>query len=186
MVDNTWEKALINPEEVKEKLKRGQRSERLKFLIAGGLVLGAIAFLIVSGTMGGARFFITVEEVVGNADYLGQNVRITGAVIGESIAYDPETGTIEFDIAHLPNANDVDDLAVALHIAANDRNATRLSIYMTDQALPDLLQHEAQAILTGRLGEDGIFHATELLLKCPSRFEEGMFPDGLGIQARET
>jgi len=43
---------------------------------------------------------------------------------------------------------------------------------MANQAMPDLLQHEAQAILTGKLEEDGTFMATELLLKCPSRFEE--------------
>jgi cytochrome c-type biogenesis protein CcmE len=42
--------------------------------------------------------------------------------------------------------------------------------------MPDLLQNEAQAILSGYLGEDGIFHANELLLKCPSRFEEAL-PD---------
>ncbi|NJL57955.1 cytochrome c maturation protein CcmE [bacterium] len=34
--------------------------------------------------------------------------------------------------------------------------------------MPDLLQHEAQAILTGTLGDDGVFYATELLLKCPA------------------
>jgi cytochrome c-type biogenesis protein CcmE len=43
---------------------------------------------------------------------------------------------------------------------------------MEDTSMPDLLQHEAQAILTGELGEDGIFRATELNLKCPTRFEE--------------
>jgi cytochrome c-type biogenesis protein CcmE len=37
---------------------------------------------------------------------------------------------------------------------------------------PDLLRHEAQAIVTGRMGEDGVFYADELLLKCPTRYEE--------------
>ena len=46
--------------------------------------------------------------------------------------------------------------------------------------MPDLLQHEAQAILTGALGVDGVFYASELLLKCPSRFEESTGPEGLG------
>jgi len=40
--------------------------------------------------------------------------------------------------------------------------------------LPDLLRHEAQAIVTGKLGEDGIFHADELLLKCPTKYEEAV------------
>src|SRR4030065_150414 len=37
---------------------------------------------------------------------------------------------------------------------------------------PDLLRHEAQAIVTGKMGEDGVFYADELLLKCPTRYEE--------------
>jgi cytochrome c-type biogenesis protein CcmE len=41
---------------------------------------------------------------------------------------------------------------------------------------PDLLQNEAQAIVTGELGEDGIFYANELLLRCPTRYEEAV-PD---------
>jgi cytochrome c-type biogenesis protein CcmE len=40
--------------------------------------------------------------------------------------------------------------------------------------LPDLLRNEAQAIVTGKLGEDGIFHADELLLKCPTKYEEAI------------
>jgi len=39
---------------------------------------------------------------------------------------------------------------------------------------PDLLRNEAQAILTGHLGVDGIFYADELLLKCPTRYEQAV------------
>jgi len=28
--------------------------------------------------------------------------------------------------------------------------------------------------MTGALGEDGVFYAEELLLKCPSRYEDGV------------
>jgi len=34
------------------------------------------------------------------------------------------------------------------------------------------LKDEAQAIVTGKIGEDGVFYADELLLKCPTRYEE--------------
>ena len=40
--------------------------------------------------------------------------------------------------------------------------------------MPDLLRNEAQAIMTGTLGEDGIFYAEELLLKCPTKYEEAV------------
>ncbi len=41
---------------------------------------------------------------------------------------------------------------------------------------PDLLRGEAQAIMTGTLGADGIFYADELLLKCPTKYQEAV-PD---------
>ncbi len=146
------------------------RGERLKFLIGGLLILGVVGYLIVSGTASGARYFITVNNLVSNPEYVGQTVRISGAVLGESIQYDPEKLLIEFTIANVPEP--FDNLALALHEAVGDPDATRLKVVVENQVKPDLLQHEAQAILTGKLGEDGVFHATELLLKCPSRFEE--------------
>lgn len=168
MAEMMWEKPLALTA-AKPKAS-GLKLERLKFLVGGALLLGAVVYLVLSGTMTGARFFITVEDVVSNPEYIGQTVRITGVVLGDSIAYDARTGELQFTIAHLPNTDG--DLGMALHLAAKDPNATRLKIYMEDETMPDLLQHEAQAILTGALGEDGVFHANELLLKCPSRFQE--------------
>jgi cytochrome c-type biogenesis protein CcmE len=36
------------------------------------------------------------------------------------------------------------------------------------------MRDEAQAIITGHLGEDGVFYADELLLKCPTKYEEAV------------
>jgi cytochrome c-type biogenesis protein CcmE len=52
-----------------------------------------------------------------------------------------------------------------------DEDAARLKV-MYEGPMPDLLRHEAQAIVTGRVGDDGVFYAEELLLKCPTRYEE--------------
>ena len=45
---------------------------------------------------------------------------------------------------------------------------------------PDLMQHEAQAIIEGAWNNDGVFYAHDqadsLLLKCPTRYEEE-FPE---------
>jgi len=171
MAELAWEK----PKNL-EKPKRGLTPDRAKFLIGGGLILMAVVYLLVSGTMQGARFFITVDEVITDSSYVGQTVRVSGAVVGESIEYDSDNATIYFTIVNIPT--EFDDLATALHDALQDPNATRMDVVVYDEALPDLLQHEAQAILTGALNTDGIFYADELLLKCPSRFEESS-PDGL-------
>ena len=167
MAQATWEKSHA----AAEKLQRGQNaSNRLKFTIGGLLILGAVVYLVVSGTLTGAYYYMTVDELLNKPDYVGQPVRMSGVVLGPTIQYDPETLTIEFTIANLPS--EFDDLALALHEAANNPDATQLKIVVENQVKPDLLQHEAQAILEGRLGEDGVFYATDLLLKCPSRFEE--------------
>jgi len=118
-----------------------------------------------------------VDELLSDAAYQGRTVRIAGAVDGESIDYDSERAIIRFEIVNIPN--EYEDLATALREALLDKNARRLKIVVEDAAIPDLLQHEAQAILTGALGRDGVFAATELLLKCPSRFEESTAPEGL-------
>jgi cytochrome c-type biogenesis protein CcmE len=66
----------------------------------------------------------------------------------------------------------------------NNQNAARLQIRY-EGPVPDLLQHEAQAIMTGELGTDGVFYASELLLKCPSRFENGGSRETLGNEHPE-
>jgi cytochrome c-type biogenesis protein CcmE len=152
---------------------------RMKFLIGGLIIVAAVIILIAQGMDQGARFFITVAETLDNPAYIGQSVRVSGAVIGETIFYDPETLLIEFEVAHVPD--NVADAGAALHQAANDPNARRMFIRVEGQVKPELLQHEAQAIMTGRLDANGVFHVSDLNLKCPSRFIEGAVPS-LGAQ----
>lgn len=169
MADMSWEKP--------KNLEKPKRSERVKFLTAGIVILVAVLYLLISGTLRGARYFITVEDLLQGNSYHGQTLRISGAVDGETIDYDSENAIIQFEIVNI--SNEYDDLATALHEALLDPSAPRLRVLVEDAAMPDLLQHEAQAILTGALAADGVFHASELLLKCPSRFEESIGPEGL-------
>lgn len=148
---------------------------RTKFLIGGVILLAAVVYLIAANVVAGQEYFITVDELSSRSGELaGRSIRISGAVIGDSIEYDGHT--LSFDIVHIPDsAADIEDeggLAEVLNQAVSDPNANRVTIMMYDEPKPDLLQHEAQAIITGTLGEDGIFYADELLLKCPTRYEE--------------
>lgn len=60
-----------------------------------------------------------------------------------------------------------------LHAAVNDPAQPRLKV-VYNGVKPDLLKNEAQAIMTGKLGADGVFYAQELLLKCPTKYEEAL------------
>jgi cytochrome c-type biogenesis protein CcmE len=161
-----WEKTTINAGTAVPLFS----ARRLKFLIGGGLILVAVAYLVISGTLAGASYFITVDQLLKNPDYIGKSVRISGAVLGDSIQYDSKNLLITFTIANVPT--DYQDLGEALHNAVGDPNAKRLQVRVENQVKPDLLQHEAQAILAGKLDKNGVFQATELLLKCPTRFQE--------------
>ncbi|MBI3159088.1 MAG: cytochrome c maturation protein CcmE [Chloroflexi bacterium] len=154
-----------------------------KFVVGGLLILAAVVYLIASSTIAGAQYFFTVDELLGRGDEaVGTPARISGAVIGETIQYDPDTLTLTFEVAHMPAdnelLNDEGGLALALHQAVTDPGRARLKVVYVGP-LPDLLQNEAQAIMTGRLDADGVFYADELLLKCPTRYEEAA-PDQAG------
>jgi cytochrome c-type biogenesis protein CcmE len=166
MAQTTWEKSASAAP------ARGARTERLKFMIGGVLLLGAIGYLVFSGTLLGARFFITVDEVVQDPQYLGKPVRISGVVLGNTITVNEENSeqtVITFTVANYDQNHP--NLAEALHLGAEDAQATRLNIRVVGQPKPELLRHEAQAIMTGTLLPDGTFVADELNFKCPSRFE---------------
>jgi len=154
------------------------KTPRLKFIIGGLLIFAAIVWLIVSSTQASAQYFLTVEELnTKGKSMLGRDLRISGAVIGDSIQYNPQTLTLSFDIAHVPGDNKEivaqGGLAKVLHSAVIDPNLPRLHV-VYQGVKPDLLRNEAQAIITGKLGEDGIFYADELLLKCPTKYEEAL------------
>lgn len=152
---------------------------KLKFVLGGLLIVGAIIFLIASTLANTAQYFYSVDEIKARGGSLaGSNLRASGAVIGETITYDPETLTITFEMAHIPvddaKLNEAGGLALVLHNAVIDPSAQRLTVVVQNQPLPDLLKNEAQAIVTGTMGEDGKFYAEELLLKCPTRYDEAV------------
>lgn len=161
-----------------EKIPQPSKANRLKFFIGGGLFLIAVIFMVISATRATAEFFITVEELLtSDEDRVGQNLRISGAVIGESIRYDTATGQLHFIIAHIPADKDqiraAGGLSDVLHQAVQDENRPRLQVVYLGSP-PDMLRDEAQAILTGTLDGEGFFIAEELLLKCPSKYEEAL------------
>jgi cytochrome c-type biogenesis protein CcmE len=153
-------------------------SPRFKFILGGLLILAAVVYLIVSSTQASAQYFMTVDELnAKKATFVDQNIRISGAVVGDSINYDSKSLTLTFTVAHVSGDNNEIEkeggLAVALHQAVIDPNRSRLTI-VYNGVKPDLMRAEAQAIMTGHLGADGIFHADELLLKCPTKYEEAI------------
>ena len=149
-----------------------------KFVIGGVFILGAVVFLIWTATKAGTEYFLTIDELNAKGpSMVDKNVRVSGAVVGSTIQYDAKTLTLTFDVAHVP-ADDAmlkteGGLAAALHQAVIDPTRARMKVVYVG-AKPDLLRDEAEAIMTGHLGADGVFHADELLLKCPTRYQDAV------------
>ena len=159
-----------------EEIKTGNSGNRIKFILGGLLIVAAVVYLIASSTQAAAQYYLTIDELAVKAETVGdRDIRISGAVDGETISYDAQSLTLLFTIANVPADTDeleaAGGLAEVLHQAVEDENATRLDVQY-EGPMPDLLRHEAQAIVTGRMGSDGVFYAEELLLKCPTRYEE--------------
>jgi cytochrome c-type biogenesis protein CcmE len=149
---------------------------RTKFLIGGLLILAAVVYLIASATQSAAQYFYTVDELAAQGtNAVGKDLRVSGVVLGDTIQYDAQTLELRFTIAHVTDDTQAIEaaggLAEALHLAALEPNSARVPVVYVGP-LPDLMRNEAQAIVTGQMGQDGVFQANELLLKCPTRYED--------------
>ncbi len=137
------------------------KSNRLKFIIGGVVLIGAIVFLVVNAMSGSTQLYKTVDEFYSDQTRLtGRDLRVSGWVIGDSIQYtqiDANNSRLEFDI--------VDDI---------NNPGQRMHIVALNEPLPDLLQDRAQALVEGRAEPNGEFMANSggLMLKCPTRYEE--------------
>ena len=153
----------------------GDPGPRAKFTIGGIMIVVAIVYLIVSSTKATKQYYMTIDELIAKGEAIvDRDIKISGVIIGDTIEYDAQTLTLWFTVVHVPA--DFDEVQKAGGImevqqqAIADPNASRLGVVYIGPR-PDLLRHGAQVIITGRLGEDGVFYADELLLKCPTRYE---------------
>lgn len=173
MAETTWEK---NPEAALKLKTQFASKRRYGYLVAGVGLMAIVAFLLVNGMATGS-YYITVDELLTSPDKIDKNVRVAGAVDGSSIVFDPSTQILTFTVVAIPNDNDTireaGGLGMVLHQALQpESDAMRMEVLWHNAEMPDLLQHEAQAIMTGKLGDDGIFYADQVLLKCPTRYSD--------------
>jgi len=146
-----------------------------KFIIGGVILFAATALLALATMKGNAQYYMTIDELRSSPDKWDQNLRISGVVLGDTIKLDAQSDAISFQVVNIPGDMETIEamggIAAALHQAATDVNARPMTI-VYHGVKPDLLKDEAQAIMTGKMQSDGTFLANELLLKCPSKYEE--------------
>ena len=154
-----------------------------RFLTGLGMLGTSVLFGIKSSANSSVQYFITVSELMNEKDeMLNKALRVSGAVIGDSIEFNEASNTLSFVIADVPadyeQVEQQGGLAVVLENAVNDANRQRIKIVYLGEK-PALLRNMAQAIMTGELHSDGRFYADEILLRCPSRYEEAVPDQGV-------
>ncbi len=129
--------------------------KKLKFAIGGVLITALVAYLIISAVSSAGSYYREVGEVLAQQQALtGKSLRVSGNVVQESIQYDAANLDLTFKIS---DPNDA---------------SQQLPIHFRG-VRPDQIGREgASAIVEGTLLPGGTVEANNLLLKCPSRYEE--------------
>lgn len=125
--------------------------QRHQVVIAALLAIGAVGFLVVSGMRDTMVFYYTVSEVMAPDSSVSGPLRVAGKVV---------PGTIE-----VSNDNHL-QRAFTIHEGGRELRVEYHGI------TPDTLVDDADAVVEGQLGDDGVFHATHVMAKCPSKYED--------------
>ena len=118
---------------------------RLRWAGLGILVAACVGYLVYSATGSSAEYYQTIAEV--KSEHPSSDVRVLGTVQG--------------DVQRLDGGQEV-------RFTAADGGETMPVDYRG--TVPDIFRPGIQVVVEGRPGGDGVFHATTLLAKCPSRF----------------
>lgn len=140
---------------LKGAVSSSRANNKVKFIAGGVVIVGLIAYLIISSISTAGSYYREVGEVLAQQSALdGKNLRVSGNIVPDSITYDAAKLDLNFKVSDPTDANK--QLAVYFH-----------------GVKPDQIEREgASAIIEGSLGPGGVVKANNLLLKCPSRYEE--------------
>ncbi len=125
---------------------------KVKFLIAGAIILSAFVYLAVSGFQSeNLVYFLTVDEVSQKAPTLGaRGIRVQGKIVPRTLLKNPD----------------------AMQIAFRLQGEERTLPVRYRGVPPDLLENGFPVIAEGKLNAKGVLVARNLMVACPSKFEE--------------
>ncbi len=128
------------------------KSRKAKFLIAGVLILGGIGYLVYTGIRDTSMYYLTPSEVIkmGEEAYT-KGLRLGGFVADGSIQWDPKELQLEFQVI-------------------DENGKTRIPV-VYQGVVPDTFENGIEIVVEGSYSPAGIFKATTLLPKCPSKYE---------------
>jgi cytochrome c-type biogenesis protein CcmE len=117
----------------------------IRWSIPALVVAACVGYLIFAASGGTTEYYLTVSELRSHTGV--GDVRVAGVVESDVVKSDG-----------------------GLRVTFTEKDATASVPVDYSGALPDIFKPGITVVAEGRLGSDGVFHATTLLAKCPSRF----------------
>ncbi len=137
-------------------------SQNIKIGLSVALLGGALTWLL-ADTLSKPEvltYFYGADVVIARADELqGKRIRLGGHVVKGSILQKP--GTLQYQFLVKP-------------VAGMLKHAERANETVTvryEGIVPDTFKDDAEVIVTGVLDPSGLFTGSELVAKCPSKYE---------------
>jgi cytochrome c-type biogenesis protein CcmE len=122
----------------------------VKFGILIVAILGTLAWLAAGGISDTKTYYKTIAEL----NQMGNSAQEKRLRVGGDIA---------------PNSIERNGANVTF-VMAQDQLQLKV-VYSGIDPLPDTFRPGAQALADGKLGSDGVFHATKIQAKCASKYE---------------
>jgi cytochrome c-type biogenesis protein CcmE len=121
----------------------------LRFGAAIVIILMALAYLAYTGVQSTKSYYVTIKELgtMGDGAH-SKRLRVAGNVL---------PGSIKRQGSHM-------------EFSLEEEGRTLAVVYQGTEAPPDTFKDNAQALVEGHYGEDGVFHATQIQAKCASKY----------------
>lgn len=138
--------------------------QKIKILVSIIVIGGAVTYMLGDTLFAGSSdhftYFHNADVVIAKgAELRGQRIRMGGHVEKGSILQ--KTGSLEYQFEVVPV------VGMTQYAEAAGKSIT----VQYKGVVPDTFKDDAEVIVGGALGEDGVFHAKELIAKCPSKYE---------------
>lgn len=126
-------------------------SSTLKFVIGGIVVALVIGLLIATSFSGSTSQYLSVAEIKALGPDQARDSRVSGEIVSNSVEYNTGELLLTFQVR-----DDTGVLPISYH-----------------GPQPDMLVDAVEAVAVGRYDPTAqVFEAEELLMKCPSKYEE--------------
>ena len=140
------------------------KSKQLKFLLGSVAIVMVLAYFGYQGINESMSYFQTVPELYasGQKAYDRNSIKVQGEVV---------KGSIRREGAATVFAIGPKDFKVPETFSPGPETQTLKIRYVGSDAIPDTFRDYANAIVTGRLRQDGTFEGTFIQAQCASKYE---------------